>query len=201
MSGKDRRKQAKETLRQHILDVAKVIAANDGWQNVTIRKICAQIHYSAPIVYNYFESKEQILEAIRYDGILQIRNQFAEVDKKYKLPEKRILEYAFAWWNFAQMHPELYQVMYNLQGAVCNKSENQQGPAVDFYSSAFAAINQKSKQSIKYQLELCDNLIALIHGFIAMKMVNKIKSGNDKAELVFKNAIKRFIHSIQDIKN
>ena len=34
---KERRRKEKEELRQQILDVAKDIAANDGWQNVTIR--------------------------------------------------------------------------------------------------------------------------------------------------------------------
>lgn len=108
------------------------------------------------------------------------------------------------WWNFALVNPELYQVMFNLQGAVCDLNESVKNPqsrlVIEYYTAAFSQINQKAKRSEKYTLELCDNLISIIHGFIAMRMVNKIRSGNENAEQVFKNALQRFIHSINDIK-
>ena len=110
MSIKERRKREKEELRQQILDVAKEIAVNDGWQNVTIRKICDQIKYTAPVVYQYFESKEMILQSLRKDGLNQMCTYFEHVDQKHKTAEKRLLEYGLAWWHFAQINPEIYQV-------------------------------------------------------------------------------------------
>lgn len=199
MPVKERRQKEKEELRQQILDVAKEIAAKDGWQNVTIRKICDQIHYTAPVVYQYFKSKESILESLRYDGINQVCLVFEQVDKKHKSPQRRLLEYGIAWWDFSRLHPELYQVMYNLQGAVCTGNGNTISAIVEHYSVAFSAINQKAKRSEKFRLELCDHFIAIIHGFIALRMVNKIKSGNEHAELVYKNSLQRFIHSINDL--
>lgn len=201
MPNKERRKREKEELRQQILDVAKDIAATDGWQNVTIRKICDKIHYTAPVVYQYFESKEMILESLRLEGIMQVQLIFEKVDKKYSAPEKRLQEYALAWWHFAQQHPELYQVMYNLQGAICTGNGNNISTIVKHYSIAFSAINQKAKRSEKFRLELCDHLIAIIHGFIALRMVNKIKSGNENAGKAYKNSLQRFIDSINDKKS
>jgi AcrR family transcriptional regulator len=202
MAAKERRRKEKEELRQQILDVAMDIAANDGWQNVTIRKICEQIKYTAPVVYQYFESKEMILQSLRKDGFIKVFNLFEEVDKKYKAPEKRLFEYALTWWNFAIQHPEIYQVMFNLQGAICLQNETStkiNNTVMDYYHPAFKQINKKAKRSEVYSLELTDNLIAIIHGFIALNMVNKIKSGNDKALLVYKSALHRFIQSINDI--
>ena len=77
---KERRRKEKEELRQQILDVAKDIAATDGWQNVTIRKICDQIHYTAPVIYQYFESKEMILQSLRKDGLMQVCLMFKKLD-------------------------------------------------------------------------------------------------------------------------
>ncbi len=201
MQIKERRKREKEELRQSILDVAKDIAANDGWQNVTIRKICDKIKYTAPVIYQYFESKEMIMQSLRKEGFVQVLDTFREVDEKHIQPEKRLLEYGCVWWHFAKENPELYQVMFNLQGAVCSSDgRDQVRYVVDFYKEAFASMNAKAKRSDKYSLELCDNLIAIIHGFISMRMVNKIKSGSDNAEPVFKNALQRFIHSINETK-
>lgn len=199
MPNKERRLREKKELRQQILDVAREIASTDGWQNVTIRKICAEIHYTAPVIYQYFESKEMILQSLRVDGFMQVFEQFEIVNEKHEQADKRIFEYALVWWHFAKVHPEIYQVMFNLQGAVCDNRENKQSRmVVDYYNEAFTEINAKAKRSQKYRLELCDNLISIIHGFIAMRMVNKIKSGNENAEHVFKSALQRFIHSIKE---
>jgi AcrR family transcriptional regulator len=194
---KERRHRQKLEMRQTILDVAKDIAATDGWQNVTIRKICDRIHYTAPVIYQYFESKEMILLSLRQEGMSQVYTIFEEVDKKHSDANKRLIEYGFAWWHFALNNPELYQVMYNLQGAVCTGTGGQ-STVISFYHTAFAAINRKAKRSEKFRLELCDHLIAVIHGFIMMRMVNKIRSGNEHSEQVYKHALQRFIQSIHD---
>ncbi|MBX7226380.1 MAG: TetR/AcrR family transcriptional regulator [Chitinophagales bacterium] len=186
-------------MRRNILSVAKGIAAKDGWQNVTIRKICGEICYSAPVIYEYFEGKEQILQAIRMEGIGEIHELFLKVDHKYFQPEKRLLEYGLAWWNFAKRNAELYQVMYNLQGAVCSMGDSQPNTTIlDHYHQAFSAINRKAQASEKYRWELCDNFIAIIHGFISLRMVNKIRSGIPNEDQVFANAIQRFIYIIND---
>lgn len=196
---KERRKQEKDEMRRKILSVAKGIAAKDGWQNLTIRKICSEIRYSAPVVYEYFEGKGQILQAIRTEGIGEMHELFLEVDHNYCQPEKRLLEYGLAWRYFAKRNAELYQVMYNLQGAVCNMGDHQPNTAIlDHYHQAFSAINRKAQASEKYRWELCDNFIAIIHGFISLRMVNKIRSGISNEDQVFTDAIQRFIHIIND---
>lgn len=199
MPSRERRIREKEEMRHAILSVARDIAASDGWQNVTIRKICDKIRYTAPVVYQYFESKEMILRALRQDGILQVYHTFEEVDKKHKHAERRLLEYGLAWWQFAETNPEIYQVMYNLQGAVCSAKESNPVTVISFYHAAFSAINRKAKRSEQFSLELCDHFIALIHGFISMRLANKIRSGSENAATVYRHALQRFIHSIKDI--
>lgn len=200
MYSQQRRAEEKNEIRSIILRASKEIAANDGWQNLTIRKICEKIHYTAPVIYQYFESKDKILIALRTEGIDSMYQKFEEIDKKTDNPEKRLIKYGLAWWNFALNYPELYQVMYNLQGVLCLEAAaqkpTQHNTVIDFYKSAFAAINSKVSKSEKLQLELCDNLIALIHGFIALNMVDKIRSGKEHAEEVYKVALHRFIDSI-----
>jgi len=194
----ERRINEKLEMQQHILSTARNIAAKDGWQNLTIRKICDEIDYTAPVIYQYFESKEKILENIRYDGLQQMKLTFEKINSKTTNHENRLIEYALAWWKFALENSEIYQLMYNLQGAVCPIKDNLPIHIVEFYINSFIELNSKAKKSKIYSLELCDNYIAIIHGFIAIRMVNKIKSGNESAEKVYINSIKRFIQSIKN---
>lgn len=198
---KERRRKEKEELRQQILEVAKDIAFNEGWQNLTIRKICNKINYTAPVVYQHFESKEMILQSLRKDGFVQVFILFEEVNKKHTNPEKRLLEYALTWWNFAIQNSGMYQVMFNLQGVICTQNDSDikiHNNVMDYYHPVFCAISNKANHSLQYKIELTDNLIALIHGLISMKMANKIKTKQDKEILLLKKSITRFIYSIKD---
>lgn len=58
---KQRRERERQEIRQSILEAARQIAAEDGWQAVTTRKVAELIEYSQPTIYEYFENKEAIL--------------------------------------------------------------------------------------------------------------------------------------------
>lgn len=202
MSVQDRRLKHKEELRQQILDVSKDIASSDGWQNLTIRKICQKINYTAPVIYQYFENKESILLSLREDGFEQIFSLFDEVNLKYSDAEQRLFEYGLVWWNFSKNNPELYQVMFNLQGAICSENNDniQSKKVTEYYNAAFKEINEEAKTSSLARLELNDNIIAIVHGFIAMRMVNLVKSGKGNVDKSFRKALTLFINSIKTIK-
>lgn len=196
MPSKDRRLTEKALLRQTILESAKDIAASDGWQNVTIRKICSKIKYTAPVVYQHFENKDSILHAIRNEGIFQMYIELKSIHEKVANPQKRLEAFGMAFWKFAQLHPELYQVMFNLQGVVCC-TENNSSPLDDiigYYKNAIQQLHPRKKYSNTELMVLIDHYIAIIHGIISLNMVNKIRSG--KGELVLKQSLNHFIKSI-----
>ena len=80
MQAKRRREDKRNSLKRMILREAKEIAASEGWQNVTIRKICDKIHYTAPVIYQHFENKEMILCAIRIEAMTSMYEIFEEIE-------------------------------------------------------------------------------------------------------------------------
>lgn len=99
------------------MDTARAIAAKEGWAAVSVRKIADAIDYTAPILYEYFENKEKLLEAIREEGFNSLKERFIQIKELYRSPEKQLLEVAAAIWNYAQEAPEVFQAMFNLDGA------------------------------------------------------------------------------------
>lgn len=196
----ERRRREKQEMKQAILQVARDIAARDGWQNLTIRKICDEVRYTAPVIYQYFDSKDTLLLSLRMEGFEIIHRDFEQLNARYPDPTRRLLEYGLTFWKFAEENPELYQVMFNLQGVICSEEgkhhflEN----IIRYYREALSAINSKARRSDKFQWELYDNYVVIIHGFISLHMVNKIRSGKENARTVFKNSLQRFIQSIND---
>ncbi len=56
MSIDDRKEREKEILRRKILDAAERLFVEEGYENVSMRKIAAIIEYSPTTIYRFFES-------------------------------------------------------------------------------------------------------------------------------------------------
>src|SRR4028118_2384992 len=103
MSSIERKIRQKETLREGILQAARKIAIQEGWQAVTIRKIADEIEYTPPIVYEYFANKEAVFYELAMEGFKILRTKLeaqANAD-----PSQRLIGYALLHWQFANEQP------------------------------------------------------------------------------------------------
>ena len=66
MGIKERREREKDNLRQAILDAAGELFVNEGFENVSIRKIAHKIEYSATTIYIYFKDKKDIFDLMSH---------------------------------------------------------------------------------------------------------------------------------------
>src|SRR6266702_7510484 len=110
------RQEMRQEMRQSILSAAREIAAEEGWQAVTTRKVAERIEYSQPTIYEYFENKEAILLALLRLGYEQLVAMMQLAFDSTDDPQDRLLAMTEAYWDFAFRSPELYQVMHGLAG-------------------------------------------------------------------------------------
>ena len=68
MGIKERQERDREAVRRAILDAARELFVNEGYQNVSIRKIAERIEYSPAAIYGYFPSKDDIFFALAEEG-------------------------------------------------------------------------------------------------------------------------------------
>lgn len=71
MGIKQRRERERQEIRLRILSAAHKIAAEEGWQAVSTRKVAERIEYSQSTIYEYFEN-EAILLALLRSGYEQL---------------------------------------------------------------------------------------------------------------------------------
>jgi AcrR family transcriptional regulator len=116
MGIKERRERERLEFREAILSAAREIAASEGWAAVSIRKIAERIEYSPPMIYEYFEDKQDLLFALMVDGFRQLQEQTHEVRLANPDPYTALLRMAEVYWDFSMQNPDLYQVMYGLEG-------------------------------------------------------------------------------------
>jgi AcrR family transcriptional regulator len=111
-----RRERDKLNQRQAILHAAREIAASDGWQAVTTRKVADRIEYSHPTIYEHFDSKTALLAELNRHGYRELLAVLREARQKYPDPADAARAMAQAYCNYAWTHRELYEVMHGLSG-------------------------------------------------------------------------------------
>ncbi len=193
----DRKPRSHELTRSGIVLTAKAIARRDGWQAVSIRKIADAIQYSPPIVYEYFDSKDVLLDEIRCEGFRYLSTEYDRVMKLYRDPEKRLFEISLIQWRFATEKPEVYQVMYNLDGAYCtlpiSQSADMQAVGDVVRETIFSFI-PKAKEAIQ---KLYFEWWATSHGFIMLALLLRDQQPLAQSEQVYQETMRRFVRGLR----
>ncbi|WP_025761336.1 TetR/AcrR family transcriptional regulator [Dyadobacter tibetensis] len=196
MGSAERRERLKIKVRAAIIQTAKDIANKSGWTSVSIRKIADLIEYSPPILYEYFDNKDQLLEAIRQEGFDQLETDFQSIKTHYSNAEKQLIEVARSIWNFAVTQPEVFQVMFNLEGAFC-ESKQVYSRAMNIKNNpVWEMIAQLRPKSAEAVTKTYYEYWCLTYGFVAITMTTQPSYAFPKAEPLYMEGIRRFIKGI-----
>jgi len=115
----ERKERQRKEVRDSILQSAWQLVNEEGWQNLSIRKIADAIEYSVPVVYDHFENKEAILSEFNRKGFKLLGDQLTAAKNHHKKPGLQLEAIAIAYWEFAFTNKEYYQLMYGLGMPTC----------------------------------------------------------------------------------
>jgi AcrR family transcriptional regulator len=124
-NGQRPQQRRKAITRERILQAAIELAHEEGWPNLTMRRIAERIQYTHPALYAYFATKEELLLALLRHGVHQLHAALEAARQAAPNPEAALWAIVEAYWNFARHHSELYQVMHGLGGVAFTTAEVQ----------------------------------------------------------------------------
>lgn len=174
----ERKQRLKDETRTNIINAALLIAKNDGWQALSMRKIADLIEYTTPVIYEYFDSKEALLTELTRIGFIRlsrilktlIENQFTPVE----LMEKMWL----AYWDFAFGEKELYQLMFGVDMVCANAAQTIPESAVPALLFK-ASIKGLYKDDVPDEQEISAKYYtywSVVHGLVSINMVTQRSS-------------------------
>ncbi|MEE1056629.1 MAG: TetR/AcrR family transcriptional regulator [Acutalibacteraceae bacterium] len=71
--GRERQTQKNEATRKAIIETAISIGLDEGFDELSIRKITDRLGYSSGIVYHYFKDKQEILDTIHNQTSMELK--------------------------------------------------------------------------------------------------------------------------------
>ena len=111
MGIRERQTRERETVRRKILNAARTLFLNEGYTNVSMRKIAEQIEYSPGAIYSYFASKEDIFFALAEEGLQFVRTHCASAQNANS-PLDRVREAFWRFYTFSKEQPEYFSLIF-----------------------------------------------------------------------------------------
>ena len=192
---KIRREREIERLKKDILEVARELARKKGWEEVSIRKIAEKIAYTPPVIYEHYKGgKPEILGELEKMGFTMLQEA---IEHAYTAtlphPPSQLESASIAAWDFAMKNPDLYQVMFNLEGI-------RSVPAGQHYLRESAAVVAHFFQSLPPypggREELFFNWWAMVHGFISLSMTGHTPDMKPRLRSMLAASARRFVEGL-----
>jgi AcrR family transcriptional regulator len=112
MGVKQRRQKEHAALRELILNTASEMFANEGYKNVSMRKIAEKIEYSPTTIYLYFRDKNHLLGEICDETFAKLVKKLDEITRKENDELKSLKKGLKAYIEFGLEHPNHYEVTF-----------------------------------------------------------------------------------------
>jgi AcrR family transcriptional regulator len=111
MGTQERREREKAEVRRAILDAARELFIEKGYEAVTMREIAKRIEYSPTAIYLHFRDKKAVMNAVCDTDFLALAKKFGKI-AEIADPLERLKAAGLAYADFALKHPNQYRLMF-----------------------------------------------------------------------------------------
>ena len=106
----ERQERERRSTRRAILDAARQLFVDEGFSNVTMRRIADRIEYSPSAIYSYFENKDDIFLQLAEEGFRLLMEPSVRTPSGDPLDDLK--RHYHRYHEFACTHPEYFAVMF-----------------------------------------------------------------------------------------
>lgn len=107
-----RQETEKESLRQEILDAARDLFVELGYERVSMRKIAERIGYSATTIYLYFRDKHDLLNQICTQTFLRLERNISAIHELSDNPLEKLRSGMREYIHFGLKNPKQYTLVF-----------------------------------------------------------------------------------------
>jgi len=108
MGVSERRAREKEELRGQILNAAAQLFLEEGYENVSMRKVADRIEYAPSTIYLYFKDKSELCRTICIDTFQKLTSELKAIGRLGLAPEEEMRRSLRAYIEFGLSHPQEY---------------------------------------------------------------------------------------------
>jgi AcrR family transcriptional regulator len=108
----ERRERERQVVRKEILDAARALFIEEGYEKTSMRRIAEKIEYSPTTIYLYFHDKKELLESICEETFGKFVKILEGINKEHKDPLKNLRAGLKAYIEFGLKNPNDYMLTF-----------------------------------------------------------------------------------------
>ena len=204
MTVANRKQREKEEMRTLILDAARSIFLEKGYDQTSIRNIAERIEYSPGTIYLYFKEKDEIFHALHEEGF---RRMLAKMQPLQHVadPFERLKALGKVYMEFAQENKDFYDLMFIIQ-APMNMEETEKWKMGENVLGFLKQIIKECKATGRFKGKdinfLSFTIWSAVHGMCALLIRDRCHAyheENIEPEELMKNGYKYFVNMLEKL--
>jgi len=178
MGTKERREREKSETRDKILDAARELFANEGYEGVSMRRVAEKIEYSPTAIYVHFADKNELFRELCHQDYARLAEIF-QSSVMSSDPIERLRQIGAIYIDFGIRYPNHYKFMFMTPhpGHELDDQDREMhgNPEKDAYAFLKWAVQQAIDAGC-FRQEFCDadavsqTLWAAVHGVISLQI-------------------------------
>jgi AcrR family transcriptional regulator len=101
-------------VKKEILDAALQLIVDDGFHNLSMRRLASRLDMTATSIYYYFSNKDEINLMIRMRGFEMLYQRFEKSCNQHTDPFLKLQAMIRTYFEFGISYPNYYDIMFNL---------------------------------------------------------------------------------------
>lgn len=195
-------KNPKNGLRAQILRAARKLLVKEGIQNVSMRKIAAEIGCKAPSIYYHFRNKDELIHTLIDEGhrrMLQFMSSAQDALGEEIDALEKVETNIRAFVSFGLENPEFYEIMYLLYSEEISRYPTDGSASRRQVLEHSASIYKAAMDA--GVIETCDSYVlatttaTMLNGFVASVLMRRIDNRFDQ-DLLQEELIRRVLMSM-----
>ncbi|MEI5984121.1 MULTISPECIES: TetR/AcrR family transcriptional regulator [Sphingobacterium] len=176
-----KKQKQKEDLKVLILEAAKKLFVQQGYESTSIRKIAQEIGFSPTTIYLYYKDKNDLIYALHQVGFTMMRDRFMPLGV-VEDPFERLKAVGKNYIEFALDHPEYYEVMFMMKEPMdfldqqCGSEQWQEGERVlEFLKMTVAQCQQQGYFKGMTVEAVTMQAWAAVHGLVTLHVTQHLE--------------------------
>ena len=188
-------------LRRRILDTARHLLVQDGYQALSMRKIADAIGYSATSIYLYFDSKDALLHALIHEGMMELRDRLHDAAARHpEAPVQRLRALCECFVEFVLENPEYYEIMFRLRPERMERYPAEKYRAarknLDFFARALNGGVEQGIFEVDDSRVSASTVWASLHGTVSLLLADRVDVRIDP-EVFIDTTIRQVVHGFR----
>ncbi|WP_225804192.1 TetR/AcrR family transcriptional regulator [Streptomyces sp. NK15101] len=173
MSVQERKRRERADRERLIVETARELAEQQGWDAVTTRRLAERIEYSQPVLYSHFRGKREIIGAVALEGAAEMAVALRAATSAADGPRARVAALARAYLDFAERNPAVYDAMFQLDGGLAFAREDTPEPLKDAFAALLESLGEVAGEGVHPGL-FTETFWAALHGLVTLTRARRL---------------------------